>query len=85
MKPYNDLAIISLFIKRKKLFLISLCICLILGSFWTHRQVKALQQEQISYHDQQANPSSKMPKIASYNITDMAKYLYLSKSFKTYS
>ena len=73
MKPYNDLAIISLFIKRKKLFLISLCICLILGSFWTHRQVKALQQEQISYHDQQANPSSEMPKIGFIQYNNYGK------------
>lgn len=63
MKHYDDFAIVAVLIKRKKLFLFSLCVCLILGSFWVQKQIQAIKQEQISYHAQQANSSSEMPKI----------------------
>lgn len=56
MKHYDDFAIVALFVKRKKLFLFSLCICLILGSFWVQKQIKAIEQEQVSYQDRQTNP-----------------------------
>lgn len=59
MRYYDDFAIVAVFIKRKKLFFISLCVCLILGAFWVQSQIKAIKQERALYHDSQSSTQEK--------------------------
>ena len=51
----SELAIILLFKKRWRLFLISLCVCLILGTLMVSQQVKSINESKNSFVEQKTN------------------------------
>lgn len=48
----SELAIIPLFKKRWRLFLLSLCVCLILGTLMVSQQVKSINESKNSFVEQ---------------------------------
>nr|WP_317404569.1 hypothetical protein [uncultured Helicobacter sp.] len=54
----SELAIILLFKKRWRLFLLSLCVCLILGTLMVSQQVKSINESKNSFVEQKTNGHS---------------------------